>query len=39
MGSLGGMMKLLPGMGQMANQIDEAKADNKLKKARLSSRV
>ena len=34
MGSLGGMMKLLPGMGQMANQIDEAKADNKLKKSK-----
>ena len=34
MGSLGGMMKLLPGMGQMENQIDEAKADNKLKKSK-----
>mgnify|MGYP003271959139 FL=1 len=34
MGSLGGMMKLLPGMGQMANQIDQAKADNKLKKSK-----
>ena len=34
MGSLGGMMKLLPGMGQTANQIDEAKADNKLKKSK-----
>ncbi|MEG1731772.1 MAG: signal recognition particle protein [Longicatena sp.] len=32
MGSLGGMMKLIPGMGQMAGQMDEAKADNKLKK-------
>ncbi len=34
MGSLGGMMKMLPGMGQMAGQIDEAKADNKLKKSK-----
>ncbi len=34
MGSLGGMMKLLPGMGQISNQIDEAKADNKLKKSK-----
>ena len=34
MGSLGGMMKLLPGMGQMANQIDDANADNKLKKSK-----
>ena len=34
MGSLGGMMKLIPGMGQMAGQIDEAKADNKLKKSK-----
>ncbi|MEF9968159.1 MAG: signal recognition particle protein, partial [Longicatena sp.] len=33
MGSLGGMMKLIPGMGQMAGQMDEAKADNKLKKS------
>lgn len=34
MGSLGGMMKLLPGMGQLAGQIDEAKADNKIKKSK-----
>ena len=33
MGSLGGMMKLIPGMGQLAGQIDEAKADNKMKKS------
>lgn len=31
MGSLGGMMKLIPGMGQMAGQIDEAKADKSMK--------
>lgn len=34
MGSLGGMMKLLPGMGQLAGQFDEAKADNKIKKSK-----
>ena len=34
MGSLVGMMKLLPGMGQLAGQIDEAKADNKIKKSK-----
>ena len=34
MGSLGGMRKLLPGMGQLAGQIDEAKADNKIKKSK-----
>lgn len=34
MGNLGGMMKFLPGMGQMAGQIDEAKADNKIKKSK-----
>lgn len=34
MGSLGGMMMLLPGMGQLAGQIDEAKADNKIKKSK-----
>lgn len=33
MGSLGGMMKLIPGMGQLAGQLDEAKADNKMKKS------
>lgn len=33
MGSLGGMMKLIPGMGQLAGQMDEAKADNKMKKS------
>lgn len=33
MGSLGGMMKLIPGMGQMAGQLDEAKAGNKMKKS------
>lgn len=31
MGSLGGMMKLIPGMSQMAGQIDEAKADKTMK--------
>lgn len=34
MGSLGGMMKLIPGFSQMAGQIDEGKADNKLKKSK-----
>lgn len=34
MGSLGGMMKLIPGFSQMAGQIDEAKADNKMKKSK-----
>lgn len=34
MGSLGGMMKLIPGISQMAGQIDEAKADNKMKKSK-----
>lgn len=33
MGSLGGIMKMIPGMNQMAGQIDEAKADNKMKKS------
>lgn len=33
MGSLGGVMKLIPGMGQLAGQFDEAKADNKMKKS------
>lgn len=33
MGSLGGMMKLIPGMSQLAGQVDEAKADNKMKKS------
>lgn len=32
MGSLGGMMKMIPGMSQMAGQIDDAKADASLKK-------
>ena len=32
MGSLGGIMKMLPGMNQFAGQIDEAKAGNKMKK-------
>lgn len=34
MGSLGGMMKLIPGFSQMAGQIDEGKADSKLKKSK-----
>ncbi|RGC17475.1 signal recognition particle protein [Absiella sp. AM54-8XD] len=34
MGSLGGMMKLIPGFSQMAGQIDEDKADSKLKKSK-----
>ncbi|WP_416326562.1 signal recognition particle protein [[Eubacterium] hominis] len=34
MGSLGGMMKLIPGFSQMAGQVDEAKADNKMKKSK-----
>lgn len=34
MGSLGGMMKLIPGFSQMAGQIDESKADNKMKKSK-----
>ena len=33
MGSLGGMMKLIPGMNQLAGQIDESKAGNKMKKS------
>lgn len=33
MGSLGGIMKMIPGMNQMAGQLDEAKADNKMKKS------
>ena len=33
MGSLGGMMKLIPGMTQLAGQIDESKAGNKMKKS------
>lgn len=31
MGSLGGMMKLIPGFSQMANQLDEDKAENTMK--------
>lgn len=31
MGSLGGMMKLIPGFSQMAGQIDETKAENTMK--------
>lgn len=31
MGSLGGMMKLIPGMSQMAGKIDEAKTDKQMK--------
>lgn len=34
MGSLGGMMKLIPGFSQMTGQIDEDKADSKLKKSK-----
>lgn len=34
MGSLGGKMKLIPGFSQMAGQVDEAKADNKMKKSK-----
>ena len=34
MGSLGGIMKMLPGMNQFAGQIDEAKAGNKMKKSK-----
>lgn len=33
MGSLGNIMKMVPGMSQMSGQIDEAKADNKIKKS------
>lgn len=33
MGSLGGMMKMIPGMGKLAGQFDESKADNKMKKS------
>ncbi|MEG0469874.1 MAG: signal recognition particle protein, partial [Longicatena sp.] len=33
MGSLGGIMKMIPGMSQMAGQLDEAKADSKMKKS------
>ena len=32
MGSLGNLMKMIPGMNQFAGQIDEAKADDKMKK-------
>lgn len=32
MGSLGGILKMIPGMSQMAGQIDEVKASNNLKK-------
>lgn len=32
MGSLGGLLKMIPGMGQMANQIDEVKAAHDMKK-------
>lgn len=32
MGSLGGIMKMVPGMSKMANQINEAKADVTMKK-------
>lgn len=31
MGSLGGMMKLIPGMGQIASQMNEAKTENEMK--------
>lgn len=33
MGSLGGIMKMIPGLNQMAGQLDEAKADDKMKKS------
>lgn len=33
MGSLGGMLKLIPGLGKMANQLDEAKAEGSMKKS------
>lgn len=33
MGPLGGVMKMIPGMNQMAGQLDEAKADKKMKKS------
>ena len=33
MGSLGGIMKMIPGINQMAGQLDEAKADDKMKKS------
>lgn len=32
MGSMGKIMKMIPGMGQMAEQLDEAKADDSMKK-------
>ncbi|MDE6195616.1 MAG: signal recognition particle protein, partial [Erysipelotrichaceae bacterium] len=32
MGSIAGMLKLIPGMGQMAGQIDDEKADQTMKK-------
>ncbi len=32
LGSLGGIMKMIPGMSQMAGQIDEAKAEGSMKK-------
>lgn len=32
MGSLGGMMKLIPGMGQIANQMNEAKTETEMKR-------
>lgn len=32
LGSLGGIMKMIPGMSQMAGQIDEAKAEGQMKK-------
>ena len=33
MGSLGGMMKLIPGFGKMASQIDDARAEGTMKKS------
>ncbi len=32
LGSLGGIMKMIPGMSQLAGQIDEAKAEGQMKK-------
>ena len=32
LGSLGGIMKMIPGMSQMAGQIDDAKAEGSMKK-------
>lgn len=34
LGSLGGIMKMIPGMSQMAGQIDEAKAEGSNEKDR-----